>query len=88
MIASLLLTTACVYTFEQQQMLTNASSLFFERDERLFFVTSGHVLLDAPSKHFPDRIEIELHTAPSNMEDSPVFRCRFSAMARASGARA
>ena len=73
MIESLLLTTARVYTFEQQRMLTNASSFFFERDERLFLVTSRHVLFDPPSKHFPDRIEIELHTDPKNMVRSTGF---------------
>jgi S1-C subfamily serine protease len=73
MIESLLLTTARVYTFEQQRMLTNASSFFFERDERLFLVTSRHVFFDAPSKHFPDRIEIELHTDPENMARSTGF---------------
>jgi S1-C subfamily serine protease len=73
MIESLLLTSARVYTFEQQRMLTNASGFFFERDERLFLVTSRHVLFDAPSKHFPDRIEIELHTDPKNMARSTGF---------------
>ncbi len=53
MIESLPLTTARLYTFEQQRMLTNASSFFFERDERLFLVTSRHVMFDEPSKHFP-----------------------------------
>ena len=61
MIESLLLTATRVFTFEQKQPLTNASGFFFERDGRLFLVTSRHVLVDEPSKHFPDRIEIELH---------------------------
>jgi S1-C subfamily serine protease len=73
MIESLLLTAARVYTFEQQRMLTNASGFFFERDKRLFLVTSRHVLFDAQSKHFPDRIEIELHTDPGNMARSTGF---------------
>ncbi|MGT2507602.1 trypsin-like peptidase domain-containing protein [Cupriavidus basilensis] len=46
---------------------------FFERDGRLFVVTSRHVLLDEPSKHHPDRIEIELHSQPENMADSIGF---------------
>lgn len=70
MIESLLLTTARVSTFLGPQMLTGASGFFFERDQRLFFVTSRHVLIDAPSKHFPDRIEIELHTDASNLTRS------------------
>jgi hypothetical protein len=35
MIESLILTTARLCTFEKQRLLTNASSFFFERDERL-----------------------------------------------------
>ncbi|MGZ9103745.1 MAG: IS5 family transposase [Rhodoplanes sp.] len=73
MIESLPLTTGRLYTFEQQRMLTNATSFFFERDERLFLVTSRHVMFDEPSKHFPDRIEIELHTDPENMARSSGF---------------
>jgi S1-C subfamily serine protease len=72
-IESLLLTAARLCTFEQQRLLTNASSFFFERDDRLFLVTSRHVMIDEPSKHFPDRIEIELHTNPDNMAESTGF---------------
>jgi S1-C subfamily serine protease len=73
MIESLLLASARVVTFEQQKVLTNASGFFFERDGRLFLVTSRHVMIDAPSKHFPDRIEIELHIDPNNMAHSTGF---------------
>ncbi|HSV45705.1 MAG TPA: serine protease, partial [Ramlibacter sp.] len=52
---------------------TNASGFFFERGERLFLVTSRHVMMDEPSKHFPDRIEIELHIDPRNMAHSTGF---------------
>ena len=62
MAESLLLTTARVSTFDGDKLLTGATGFFFERDERLFFVTSRHVVVDAPTKHFPNRIEIELHT--------------------------
>jgi S1-C subfamily serine protease len=73
MIESLLLTATRVSTFEQQRALTNASSFFFERNGRLFLVTSRHVMIDEPSKHFPDRIEIELHTDPDNLAKSTGF---------------
>lgn len=73
MIESLLLTAARVTTFEQQQVLTNASGFFFERDKRLFLVTSRHVMLDEANKHFPDRMEIELHIDPDNMAMSTGF---------------
>lgn len=73
MIEPLLLTAAQVLTFEQQAPLTNASGFFFERDGRLFLVTSRHVLMDENSGHFPDRVEIELHTDPDNMASSTGF---------------
>ncbi|MEO8136427.1 MAG: trypsin-like peptidase domain-containing protein [Betaproteobacteria bacterium] len=73
MIETILLTAARVHTFEQQRRLTNASGFFFERDERLFLVTSRHVVFDEPSDHLPDRLEIELHIDPENMAESTWF---------------
>jgi hypothetical protein len=73
MIESILLTAANVFTFEGQRRLTNASGFFFEREKRLFLVTSRHVLMDAPTKHYPDRIEIELHTNRENLAESTGF---------------
>jgi len=73
MIESILLSAARISTFEQQHGLTNASGFFFERDGRLFLVTSRHVMYDEPSKHFPDRIEIELHINPDNIAESTGF---------------
>ena len=70
MIEPLLLTTARVSTFDGTRPLTGASGFFFERDGRLFLVTSRHVLIDAPSKHYPSRIEIELHTDAVNLTRS------------------
>jgi hypothetical protein len=72
-IDSLLLAAARVVTFDGQRLLTNASGFFFEREQRLFLVTSRHVMIDEPSKHFPDRIEIELHTHPAVMAQSTGF---------------
>lgn len=79
MIESLLLTAARLITFDQQRRLTNASSFFFERDERLFLVTSKHVMIDESSNHFPNRIEIELHVDPEDVAKSrwisiPLYR--------------
>jgi len=70
---SLLLTTARVSTFDGPRLLTHASGFFFERDKRLYLVTSGHVMLDEESSHHPDRIEIELHTDGTNLTQSTGF---------------
>jgi hypothetical protein len=70
MIEPLLLTTTRVSTFDGDRVLTGASGFFFARDERLFLVTSRHVVIDKPSKHFPSRIEIELHTDAGNLTQS------------------
>ncbi len=73
MIEALLLTATRVFTFAGQRRLTNASGFFFARDQRLFLVTSRHVLHDEPSEHFPDRIEVELHVDADNMARSTGF---------------
>lgn len=73
MIEPILLTAARVFTFNGQQPLTNASGFFFERDQRLFLVTSRHVIFDEPSQHFPNRIEIELHVNADNIAESTGF---------------
>jgi hypothetical protein len=83
MIEPVLLTAARVSTFNQRQLLTNASGFYFERDGRLFLVTSRHVVVDEPTKHFPDRIEIELHIDAGNIAQStgfsiPLYRDRKS----------
>ncbi|WP_254048240.1 trypsin-like peptidase domain-containing protein [Uliginosibacterium sp. TH139] len=73
MIEALLLTTTRIVTYYGAQSLTNASGFFFARGERLFLVTSRHVMFDEPSKHNPDRLVIELHTDPHNMASSTGF---------------
>jgi S1-C subfamily serine protease len=73
MIESILLTAVRIDTFSGTAPLTNASGFFFVRDERLFVVTSRHVLIDEPSGHNPDRIEIEIHTDPENLAQSSQF---------------
>ena len=73
MIESLFLTAARILTFEGPRGLTNASGFFFERDGRLFVVTSRHVVVDKASEHFPDRLEIELHYNADNLAESTGF---------------
>lgn len=75
----LLLAATRICTFIGTRPLTNASGFFFADGARLFLVTSRHVLIDAPSQHFPDRVEIELHTDAANMAAStglsiPLYR--------------
>ncbi|MCB1683954.1 MAG: serine protease [Pseudomonadales bacterium] len=73
MIESLLLSTARILTFDGQKGLTNASGFFFARDDRLFLVTSRHVVIDEASGHNPDRLEIELHIDPKNIAHATGF---------------
>jgi hypothetical protein len=72
-IEPLLLAATRVSTFVGRRALTGASGFFFAREDRLFLVTSGHVVMDKPSKHFPDRLEIELHTDAVNLTRSTGF---------------
>lgn len=61
MAETLLLTTTRLVTYREGQSLTAATGFFFQRDGRLYLVTSRHVLHDEPGQHFPDRVEFVLH---------------------------
>ena len=73
MIESILLSSVRIGTFDGTRPLTNASGFFFSRNGRLFLVTSRHVVIDEPSKHFPNRLEIELHIDADNLAASTGF---------------
>ena len=73
MVESLLLTTARIITFHGQRSLTSASGFFFQRGERLYLVTSRHVLSDPSTRHAPESIEIELHVNRENLAESTGF---------------
>jgi len=70
MIEAVLLAATRVSTFVGPSVLTQASGFFFERDGRLYLVTSRHVVIDEASGHLPDRIEIELHTDAVHLTES------------------
>jgi hypothetical protein len=72
-IESLALAVTRVTTILGERTLTSATGFFFEREGRLFVVTSRHVVLDEPSKHLPERIEIELHVDPENVAETVQF---------------
>lgn len=73
MVDPLLLTTTRVTTAAGVIDQTGATGFFFKRDERLFLVSSRHVVRDEPTGHHPDRITIELHTDPDNLTQSTGF---------------
>jgi hypothetical protein len=58
------------FYLRQQPCVDRRKRLFFERDKRLYYVTSRHVVIDEPSQHHPNRIEIELHTDAGNLTRS------------------
>jgi hypothetical protein len=62
MIEPLLQTATSVRTFDGRRPLTAASGFFFAHDERIFLVTSRHVLFEPAIQHRPNRIELTLHT--------------------------
>lgn len=79
MAESILLTATRVSTFAGTQALTSATGFFFKRDDRLFLVTSRHVVFDARSSHLPDRIEFTVHLDATDLTRSfvvslPLYR--------------
>jgi hypothetical protein len=88
MIDPLLLCVTRVSTFAGERLLTAATGFFFAREARLFLVTARHVLIDEPTAHFPDRIELAVHTDAVNLTRSgivrvPLYRDRKSAWRQA-----
>ncbi len=73
MIESLLLAVTRIATLFGSQPLSNATGFFFQREERLFIITSRHVVLDEESNHRPDRLAIELHVDPENVATTTQF---------------
>jgi hypothetical protein len=57
----LLLNVCRISTYTGDCLLSASTGFLFERDQRLFLVTSGHVFHDAASRHFPDRISFRVH---------------------------
>jgi hypothetical protein len=73
MFDSILLAAARILTYNKQNPLTNASGFFYECHGKLFLITSRHVVIDEPSGHFPDRLEIELHLDSENLAVSTMY---------------
>lgn len=69
----LFLATVNITTYNGSRALTNASGFFFQREQRLYLVTSRHVLIDAASDHHPDRIELVLHLDAQDLTRCAVF---------------
>jgi len=83
MVESILLTATRVATFLGSQLLTTASGFFFERDGRMFLVTSRHVVFDQPSSHLPDRLEITIHLDDNDLTRVTVLSLRLYSEQRA-----
>lgn len=73
MVDPLLLTTVRIVTLSTARTLTNATGFFYRRDERLFLVTSRHVVVDEASDHHPDQLRIELHTDADSLAQTVGF---------------
>lgn len=72
-IESILLSTVRISTFAAAKQMTGASGFFYECDDGLFLITNRHVVIDEPSSHHPDRIEIEVHVQADNIAASAAF---------------
>ncbi len=73
MIEPILLAAAPIGTHQGDRALSNASGFFFARDERLFLVTSRHVVCDERSGHLPDRLTIDVHIDLDNVAECTGF---------------
>lgn len=65
-IESILLCATDISTYFGPNCMTNATGFFFQREHKLFLVSSRHVFFDQESKHAPDRVVIKFHTDKNN----------------------
>lgn len=72
-IESLPLAVTRVSTLLADKQLSNATGFFFEREGALYVVTNRHVVLNEPTGHKPERLEIELHLNPDKLSDTLQF---------------
>ena len=72
-IEPLLLSVTPILTFSAGSVLTNATGFFFQRGNQLFLVSSSHVFRDEKHGHFPDHIQIKLHTDSGNITRSTKY---------------
>ena len=73
---AILLTTVLVQTWQGSRPLTSSTGFFFRRGVRLYLVTNRHVFVDVPSNHFPDRVDIKLHTDARDLTRFTIFTIR------------
>jgi len=58
----LYLATTSLTTWDGSRVMTSASGFFFEREGRLYLVTSRHVVFDEATGHRPNRLDVVVHT--------------------------
>lgn len=63
---SILLCATEISTYLGPNCLTNATGFFFQREHKLFLVSSRHVFFDEESKHSPDHVVIKFHNDKNN----------------------
>lgn len=67
MIDQMYLRVAKILTFTGTQPLTNATGFFYLHDAFLYLITSRHVVINERAGHRPDRLQLSLHTDPSDL---------------------
>jgi len=72
-VEALLLTVIRVTTRTEDVVHSNATGFLFERDEQLFLVTNRHVVLNEPTQHRPESLDLELHISESNIAETTTF---------------
>ncbi len=69
----ILLTVTQISTMNQGQVMTNATGFFFARGERLFLITSRHVVINEPTNHRPDQLQIDVYVDTDNLAKTVSF---------------
>ncbi len=70
----ILLRVAKIVTFYGEQPLTNATGFFFLENHYLYLITARHVVTDQETGHFPDTLQVFLHSDTMNLHEQSELR--------------
>ncbi|MGD8717347.1 MAG: serine protease [Candidatus Zixiibacteriota bacterium] len=71
-ISDLAFSVAQIECFKSNKLIARAAGFFYEADDRLYLITSRHVVYDPANGHVPDALKLRLHTDRTDIRKNDV----------------
>lgn len=73
-ISDLTAVVASVHCFKEERQLATATGFFYLHDDKLYFITNRHVIIQEESSYFPDGVQLKLHINPQDIRQNKVLK--------------